>query len=493
MHVSVSEDGGLSKFSPTHVETPDELAKIICNGRYSPIVYKNNKRHQSNFDYADIVALDFDGDLSLKEARLQFKAYTHIIAPTKSHQKEKNGIVADRFRVVLFLSERITDLQVYRNTVIGLLRMFPQADPQCKDGARYFEPSNAVISKKTDGKLVNPINITVLPVEKTNVSNDLKGELAALTYEFLTFGAPEGTWNRRLHKAAVDFHEQGYSKTEAIDLLTLATRKELGNKGYLDDRDIKTIDEQYKRETRYDKRDKPKFNFKPLGDIIKKKPKVEWIVDGLLTKGGFSLMVGQPKSGKSTLTRQLALTVTTGGRFLDRKVEKGKVLYLALEEQEEMLYEQFNKLGLKESEENILIHIGPAGMKNAHDLLLDAAQDHEPVLIVVDTLLLFEYFDSNNYDDTNQALTKIREVARKSGAHICAIHHQNKNTNGGHTSIMGSNAIHGAVDNAMLLTSHGKNRILNTSQRGGSPFVGQLLNYCPKTQIYTLGSSKDAF
>ena len=55
------------------------------------------------------------------------------------------------------------------------------------------------------------------------------------------------------------------------------------------------------------------------------------IIDGLLCTGTY-LFVGAPKLGKSFLMAQLAYHVSTGCRLWDYAVNKGTVLYLALDD-----------------------------------------------------------------------------------------------------------------------------------------------------------------
>lgn len=57
----------------------------------------------------------------------------------------------------------------------------------------------------------------------------------------------------------------------------------------------------------------------------------KWTVPGLIPMGLVSL-AGRPKLGKSWWALQLAQDVGTGGQFLGRQVQKGTVLYLALED-----------------------------------------------------------------------------------------------------------------------------------------------------------------
>lgn len=60
-------------------------------------------------------------------------------------------------------------------------------------------------------------------------------------------------------------------------------------------------------------------------------PEPRWVVPGIIPYG-LVAVAGRPKVGKSWLMLQVAGAVGTGGRALDQEVEKGKVLYLALED-----------------------------------------------------------------------------------------------------------------------------------------------------------------
>ena len=60
-------------------------------------------------------------------------------------------------------------------------------------------------------------------------------------------------------------------------------------------------------------------------------PEPKWAVPDIMPVG-LAFLAGRPKIGKSWLALQVAHAVGTGGRVLDRDVEKGKVLYLSFED-----------------------------------------------------------------------------------------------------------------------------------------------------------------
>src|SRR6476619_1531684 len=66
-------------------------------------------------------------------------------------------------------------------------------------------------------------------------------------------------------------------------------------------------------------------------------PELAWAVPGLIPEG-LTLFVGAPKRGKSWLILDVALAVASGGRALGAiDVERGRTLYLALEDSERRL------------------------------------------------------------------------------------------------------------------------------------------------------------
>lgn len=62
-------------------------------------------------------------------------------------------------------------------------------------------------------------------------------------------------------------------------------------------------------------------------------PEIIWAVPGIIP-AGLTIFAGKSKLGKSWFMMQVAFAVATGGQFLDRPIEQGKVLYLALEDSE---------------------------------------------------------------------------------------------------------------------------------------------------------------
>ena len=213
---------------------------------------------------------------------------------------------------------------------------------------------------------------------------------------------------------------------------------------------------------------------------------IDWLVGDLLVRGGFSVMAGPPKAGKSTLVRQLIKSVCEGGEFLGRGVESGSVAYLTFEEQPSILKKQFDAIGITDKHD-IIIHTGSAlGQEPLLDLE-EAIEDMRPDLVVIDTLFDISGLDDiNSYKAVYDFLRKVRDIARNTDAHILGVHHTNKTG-----QFLGSQAIFGAVDTMFTMMQQRDRRFLFSSGKDGSHFKDQELNFEPKTQEYTLGKERE--
>jgi len=492
MKLSISES--TQNFKPVTTPTFRDLAQHILYYNYSTGIFKNNDRKTNNFISADAIALDFDGGLSLTEAKLRFGKYKHIIAPTRNHQKPKNGITCDRFRVIILLDKRITTPEDYSITMKTILARNTEADQVCKDPARMFYPSKSIYSFKDTGETVKALTYIKPKTEKIVSVLKKKGKLLPTTLDFLLFGAPQGGRNPGLYSASKDLQGQGYSVQETVQLMNeMVARIDTWYDTVLSDKDVTTIERAYSTANNDDIRvkDRPAFDFKPIGQLYDKELKVTWLVNELLIAGGISILAAQPKSGKSTLVRQLAKAVCQGEEFLGRKTVKGKVAYLALEEHPAMLQRQFKNIGVK-NDDDIVLHVGPVYGQNATEDLIGFLKDYEAQLVVIDTLALFVGLDDiNSYDKVNKAMEKVRRIARESNAHVMLIHHTNKGEHTTTRSIMGSQAFLGAVDTALIINAVYDKRFLQTVGRGLTNFNNCEIVFNKEKEYYSLGMEID--
>jgi hypothetical protein len=140
--VSISKDitTGFKEYNIPFSKVGD-LVKSDFN--YSAGTFKDGYRKKDNYNnYSNVIILDVDDGLPIDEAHQIFLPYNHFIATTKSHQKEKNGVVCDRYRVFL-PTETPIDLNSEEYSVVmsEIMKEFNFVDKACKDSARFYYPA----------------------------------------------------------------------------------------------------------------------------------------------------------------------------------------------------------------------------------------------------------------------------------------------------------------------------------------------------------------
>ena len=230
------------------------------------------------------------------------------------------------------------------------------------------------------------------------------------------------------------------------------------------------------------------LKIKKIGELLNDVTiKREWIIDGVISMPGTSLLAGQPKAGKSTFARQIAKAVCTGQDFLGRTTSQGSVLHCSFDEEPDFVHECYTALGV-DPNSDIFLHIEHMTSEIFFTDLRDTILELKPKLTILDTLFdVLSVQNEKDYNEIKQAMRKFKDLAKKTNTHIMFIHHMNKSNEGGPQSIMGSNAIFAAVDCALLFTGDKSQRYIQSIQRGGKRFPTKLLKYDEATQTYSLG------
>lgn len=480
-----------------------KLSELICVKHYSLSTFLNSYRNKSNFLQAEAIGLDFDDGMSLEEAEEAFKDYAHIIAPTRSHGKDKNGVIADRFRVILLLDSPITDADTFEATWFSLANKFPKLDRSCKDASRFFYESQYIHAMREDGLKVEPVSPPPKPEKRTvdlaTLPPGARGKLSKKSLAFLESGdiGDEAGRNRATFMCSKDLQQNLYSYEEAEDLIMSAlTENGTIAPSFTEQEVVTTIRSAYNTEAKHEPRIKPKaFTLLKIGELYEKKSEMEWLVKDLLSVGGVSLLSADPKAGKSTIARQLMREVARGGSFLDRGCKKGSVFYFAIEEQIGVLNTSFKRLGVTEAD-SIFVHVGDPMGDNTFDDFRELLLETKPALAVIDTMFDFLNVESeNNYKEVKRELRRLRAVARETGTHIMCIHHNSKgmkdDTRRGNRAILGSTAISGGVDTIMVVETDNEVRKITTSGREINRFVQYPLAFNKLDNTYQLGEKTE--
>lgn len=505
MQISVGRNPkDLATFEEVSITSIDVLFSIITADNYSLSTFKGSHRCKKNFVQAEAMGLDFDHGMTIEEAEEAFKDYRYIIAPSRNHRKDKNGVVADRFRVILKLSKPITDNETFEATWFSLAEKWQNTDPACKDASRFWYPSQYIHKTQMDGILIDPVSPTPV-VEKAESPvvpflEGARGTLGKDTLRLLAMGAENGGRNHAVFKAAKDCQQNLYSFQETLE--TIIPALEFNGtiaSDFPESEAEATIRSAFSSNAKHDPRIKQSaFNLQPIGELYKQTAgiKIEWLVENLLQVGGVSILSADPKAGKSVIARQLCKHVIHGAEFFGRKVKRGSCHYYGLEEHRTMLAQSFSRLGIQDGDP-LFVHVeDPLNDESVFKDFSDIINQTKPALAVVDTAFdLLEVESENNYREVKKAFKKVRKIARDSGTHILLIHHnskpqQNFRRRGNH-AILGSTAISGGVDSILVVEIEGKDRIITTSGREVDQWNRRILKWDKETATYSLGGKYD--
>ena len=227
-----------------------------------------------------------------------------------------------------------------------------------------------------------------------------------------------------------------------------------------------------------------------LSDVFQmQEEQIQWTVDGFLPSAGTSILAAKPKTGKTTLSRQLALAVARGEPFFGRSVMKGLVLYIALEQKLSEVKRHFLDLGGKESDQIVICTTISGG--DQIELLSRYIREQKPALVIIDPIFRFiKISDGNNYNAVYAALEPFCTLARTSGAHIMMIHHRGKGEKSGGDSFLGSTAIFAAVDTAITMNKTAQHRTIKSEQRYGVDLEETILVFNPDRRSMCFGETK---
>lgn len=252
-----------------------------------------------------------------------------------------------------------------------------------------------------------------------------------------------------------------------------------------------------------------------LGMLLENIPQPVWIVDGIWTRGACGFIAGQPKSYKSWLGLDLAMSVSTGMPFLGhfRVVNQGPVLYVQEEDGLPILKQRTDKIwpgkqadrvrsdgngGLvwEPGEEAGALKDAPldAYVKEGFTLsdpswqswLDDTLTDGEYVLVVLDPLMMMagDVEENRAQEMTTKVFRPLKQLADKHGTAICLVHHMRKQSAGsadmrGGQLMLGSVANHAWAEDSLYVRLNKGDLVVERESKhttSGSFKIGHIRN-----------------
>lgn len=151
------------------------------------------------------------------------------------------------------------------------------------------------------------------------------------------------------------------------------------------------------------------------------------VVPGLLYEG-LNLLGGRPKLGKSWLALQIALAVSTGGMVFGQTVERGKVLYLALEDNETRLKGRMQTQGWTAAADVDFHVMWPLLAEGGIDELTQVIEAVRYRLVIIDTASRFMggKIDQMDPGQTNDTFGALQQIGLTYHAAILMLDHHRK-------------------------------------------------------------------
>lgn len=196
-------------------------------------------------------------------------------------------------------------------------------------------------------------------------------------------------------------------------------------------------------------------------------PPVEWLIAGLLTTDGFSVVYGPPGSLKTFLVLDQCLHICANRPWHGRAVRSGKVLYVAGEGVRGIArrikawclrYEvDPSELPFRLLAASINLSQPEVVKKLIRTAVAQMEEDGECVaLVVIDTVARsIPGLDENSAQEMGTFVSAVEKIKLGIGSHLLGVHHSGKDETRG---ARGSNALLGAVD-TMVRVKRDKDRL----------------------------------
>lgn len=333
----------------------------------------------------------------------------------------------------------------------------------------------------------------IRPEDFTHDSGEVNGtleelleghRLSARVKQLLCGPAEEGRRSDMLWYFENKLSEAGYSPAEIIAIIKQTDWNKFKGR-HDEDRRLKTEMEKV-LEGRMEKPVKRKLqradglrieSFDEVMSSLESTP--GWAIPGFWMKRSHGLVAGEPKSFKSTLVMDMALSIATGAPFLGKYPveETGPVLYIQNENAKWIMKDRFEKMVVSKGLGGSVEKKGkklkirwpeeiPFYMINQQNFILTDTEmqsylevkikEMKPALVILDPLYLMFDGDIASAQELFPILQWLLYLKNEYNCGIILIHHYNKGGSGkenvrGGQRVLGSTTLHGWVESAWYI------------------------------------------
>lgn len=243
--------------------------------------------------------------------------------------------------------------------------------------------------------------------------------------------------------------------------------------------------------------EKPTTGIIPKGSKGVKVGKVEWMIEGLLAKGGTTLLAAEAGSGKTSLLLRAAAAVEEGQLFLDQvPTKKGRVLFIQGDEPEGQSEAKMHLMGLKDEISGTPFDI--QYLETVLDYALFEEQTKKYNLIIIDSATSVLAKEGGEVEDAefSRLLYKINSAVSKNGCSCIITTHLRKSADGFKRQYITPQDIAGRTTIANAITDFfGLMRVSKEDQKWDDHFALKCLGkrYCRSGEVWQLQGDPESF
>ncbi len=229
------------------------------------------------------------------------------------------------------------------------------------------------------------------------------------------------------------------------------------------------------------------------GNEIRNKTYVEndYIIDSIIKGNKVSILTGGSKTGKSTLALQMAYSISKGTKFLNHETKKGEVLYICLDNEEDLIAERLKLMNL-EMDDSVIFCFNKQIILNENSFNENSILLLEVISETLEThpllrLVIIDLFDNirqltikteaNNVKDSED-MDYVKGIAEFLKVHILLLNHDTKSgIQNGYCSSKGGVKLVGSCNGTYLhLIRNGIGETNATLEIGGRNIKENILN-----------------
>jgi len=208
-------------------------------------------------------------------------------------------------------------------------------------------------------------------------------------------------------------------------------------------------------------------------------PQTQWLVEGLWSDQAVGILGGEPKSCKSFLALDIAVSVASGTACLRQFPVRraGKVLLFPAEDSLAVVRQRLEGIAAAAQVNfqalSVEVITAPSlrlDTPTDRHRLRDTVQNLQPVLLILDPMIRLHRVDENDATQIATLLSYLRELQRQFQLAILLVHHARKDSNGSRPgqALRGSSELHGWGDSNLYLRRKGGQLTLSTEHRAAA-------------------------